>query len=246
FTEWMPRLRGQRVAVIDGSDRVEPYPFAGRWWRMPRWWLVPRAHRGATFFKREITPMTYWFATYLLVPGRLARRLGVLRGMRPLAFSIPEEKILDEPPPKDKLLASHVVDEEVAARMGGSTGYAFSSEEEYFADLRRSRYGITTKRAGWDALRHYEMAANGCVPCFRALERKPPLCAPHGLDETNCVPYADARDLEQRLARIDDQRYAELQAGALAWARANSTTERARQFLETVGLPLRARAAAAV
>jgi hypothetical protein len=236
FTEWMPRLRGHRVAVLDGSDRVEPYPYAGRWWRMPRWWLVPRGHRRATFFKREITPATYWFASYLVLPGALARRLGVLRDMRPLAFSIPEEKILAAPPGKDRLLTSHVVDAEVAAHVGASTTYAFDTEEAYYADLQRSRFGVTTKRAGWDALRHYELAANGCVPCVRDLDRKPPSCAPYGLDETNCVPYLDAAELMARIETMGDDHYRQLQSGALAWARANSTRRRAAEFLDAVGL----------
>ena len=143
--------------------------------------------------------------------------------------------MVDARPPKDRLLASHVVDAEVAERVGAQTAYAFDSEDAYRADLQRARFGVTTRRAGWDCLRHYELAANGCVPCFRDLDRKPPLCAPFGLDESNCVPYRDADDLLAKLERIDDSRYAELQAGALAWARANTTRERARQFLATLG-----------
>jgi hypothetical protein len=236
FTEWAPRLRGQRVAVLDGSDRVEPYPYAGRWWRVPQWWFLPRAHRRAAYFKREIAPSTYWFGSYLLLPPPLARRLGVLRGMRPIAFCVPEEKIGDVGAPREQLLAAHVVDEEVARRVGGSSAYPFDSEDDYRADLRRARFGVTTKRAGWDCLRHYELAANGCVPCFRDLDRKPATSAPFGLDESNCVPYRDADDLLSKLERIDDAAYRRLQEGALRWARANSTRQRAAELLAAVGL----------
>jgi hypothetical protein len=232
WSEWGPQLadRGIRLAVLDGSDRVEPYPFAGEWWRRRAWWFLPRAHTRALHFKREVTPWTRWFASYLTLPPPLNGRR--MRDIRPLAFSIPDEQIVAGPPVKDQDFPRHVVDAELAARLGGQTGHAFSTEHEYVADLRRSRFGITTKREGWDAMRHYEIAANGCVPCFRDLEQKPPASAPHGLDETNCVAYRDAYDLMAKLERIDEERYRDLQAGALAWARANTTRRRATEFLQ--------------
>jgi hypothetical protein len=236
YTEWIPQLGGRRVAVIDGSDRVEPYPYAGVWWRVRHWWFLPRAHNRTEFFKREITPLTYWFRSFLLLPGPVGRRLGLLRRMRPIAFSIPEEKIVAEPPVKEKLLAAHVVDEEVAELVGATSSYVFDAEEDYYADLRASRFGVTTKRAGWDCLRHYELAANGCVPCFRDLDRKPAPCAPHGLDDSNCVTYRGAAELMAKLDAIDDTEYERLQRGALGWARANTTRERARQFLGALDL----------
>jgi hypothetical protein len=234
WTEWAPQLKKANVpmAVLDGSDRVEPYPYAGLWWRVPAWWSLPRAHRRARYFKREITPWTRWFASYLLLPPPLGRRLG----LRPIAFSIPAEKIVAEPPPKEKDFPRHVVDEELAARIAGQSGHAFTSEADYREDLQRSRFGITTKREGWDALRHYEIAANGAVPCFRGLAEKPATCAPFGLDETNCIAYRDAEELLARVASIDEAQYAALQQGALAWARANTTVARARELLDACGV----------
>lgn len=239
WVQWMPKLRGQRVAVIDGSDRIEPYPYAGEWWRVRHWWLLPRAHNRSLFFKREVSPWTWWFRSYLALPPFVARRLPLLRGMRPIAFSIPEEKVVAELPPKEKLLGAHVVDPEVAERVGAQTRYLFTTEEEYYDDLRRSRFGVTTKRAGWDCLRHYEIAANGAVPCFRDLQRKPPESAPHGLRPgANCVAYRDAADLMAQLEAIDDPHYAALQRGALDWARANTTRRRAEEFLAAAGVPV--------
>jgi hypothetical protein len=115
-------------------------------------------------------------------------------------------------------------------------GYLFTRVEDYYADLRSSRFGITTKRAGWDCLRHYELAANGCVPCFRDLGAKPPRCAPHGLGAGNCITYGDAHDLVAQTRRIDDEAYQALAEGALAWARANTTRRRAVEFLRANGL----------
>jgi hypothetical protein len=234
WTEWGPQLHraGVGLAVLDGADRIEPYPYSGLWWRVPGWWFLPRAHNRATYFKREVTPWTRWFASYLLLPPPLGRRLG----LRPISFSIPDEKVLSSPPLKHKDFPIHVVDEEVAERIGAQSTYAFTSEAAYYADLQASRFGITTRRAGWDALRHYEIAARGAVPCFRDLDRKPARCAPFGLTPENSISYHNADDLLERVARLSDAEYMLLQAGALGWARQNTTTERARELLAACGL----------
>ena len=226
FVELFPALRKTRAVALDGNDSELVYPYAPKWWRRPQWWTLPRADRRLTYFKRELT-------------GR-SRALRLLLGfpqLHPISFSIPEEKIVAEPPQKRNDFASHVVDPEVADRLGrGTTSYSFDREEDYYRDLAEARYGITTKRAGWDCMRHYEIAANGTVPCFRDLDRRPPECAPHGLTDQNCVPYRDYDDLVRKLDAIDDERYAALQAGALAWAHAHTTRRRAQEFLGVLGL----------
>ncbi len=239
FTEWGPRLHGRvPVVVLDGSDRVEPYPYGGFWWRRRSWWALPRAHIRAVYFKREITPWTGWFRSYLLVPPPLAAY--TVRWLRPTAFSVPAEKIVDAPRAKDRQFATHIVDGELAPLVGGSTSHFFADEEDYRADLQRARFGVTTKREGWDCLRHYEIAANGAVACFRDLHRKPTACAPHGLvDGVNCIAYRDAGELLGRIARLREGEYERLQTGALAWARANTTVRRAEELLAVMGMTAR-------
>jgi hypothetical protein len=188
FVELLPALRGSKVAFLDGADYPAPYPYGSSFWRVPQWWTLPRAHTRGVYFKRELTEETVQRRYFMLAPRRLAARLPFADALRPIAFSIPEEKIVAEPPAKTKPFNAHVVDEEVAGRIGAGSSYAFEDEADYYADLQSSRYGITAKRTGWDALRHYELAANGCVPCFRQLERKPATCAPHGLEPgRNCL-----------------------------------------------------------
>jgi hypothetical protein len=236
FVELLPSLDGAEVAFLDGADYPAPYPYGSSFWRVPQWWTLPRAHTRGVYFKRELTPETAQRRYFMLLPTRWAERTPFARSLRRIAFSIPEEKIVAEPPPKTKRFNSHVVDEEVATRVGATSSYPFASEDEYYADLQASRFGITTKRTGWDALRHYEIAANGCVPCFRELELKPPSCAPHGLEAgRNCLSYRDAGDLIRQVEEVGDERYAQLQAGALDWARANSTRRRAEEFLRELG-----------
>jgi hypothetical protein len=236
FVELLPSLGGPRVAFLDGADYPAPYPYGSAFWRVPQWWTLPRAHKRGTYFKRELTDATIQRRYLFPLPSMLAQRLPFAKSLRPIAFSIPEEKIVDAPPAKQKLMGSHVVDPEVAERIGADSSHVFERESAYYHDLQASRFGITTKRAGWDCLRHYEIAANGCVPCFRELDRKPPRCAPHGLEPgVNCLNYGDADDLMRQIESVEDDEYDALQAGAITWARANSTRRRASEFLEAMG-----------
>jgi hypothetical protein len=232
FLQLRPWLRRDRTIILDGEDHGAIYPYRGSYWRAAGHRRLAPAHTRYPYYKREWTPETVRYRWYTLVPEWAAARLPAPRGLRRVAFSVPAEKIVAAPPPKHKEFPRHVVDPEVAAATGATTGYAFAEEAAYYADLRATRWGITTKRAGWDCIRHYEIAANGAVPCFRDLDRKPDTCAPHGLDASNAVGYRDWADLRSRLARVDDARYAELQAGALAWARRNTTVARAAGVLD--------------
>ena len=221
-----------RHAVVDGADVEWMYPYGPTWWRSPSRWTLPRAHRRATYFKRERTWVTGWMRFYGLVPPPLSDRIPVL----PISISYPEAKIVPEVGPKSRLFQTHIVDPELAERNGGKVSYAFESEEEYRADLASARFGVTVKREGWDALRHYEIASAGTVPVFRQLTRKPPGCAPHGLRPgVNCLSYTDADHLMAQIERLPDSLYDELAAGALAWARDNTTRRSAERFLATLG-----------
>lgn len=237
FTQFLPYLLGSRTpyVVLDGADSESLYPYAPHFWRIPHWWLLPRPHRRGLYFKRELTPRTHAMRAFGLVPPALAASaIPLSPNVRPTSFAVPEEKLAPDAPAKDREFATHVVDPEVAAELGRETAYSFDSEEAYYDDLRRSRFAITTKRAGWESLRTYEIAANGCVPCFRDLDRKPASCAPHGLDRTNCLVYRDARDLRAQIGRLSEARYEGLRAGASAWARENTTRRRAHEVLTAV------------
>ena len=231
------RANGTTVVAIDGGDSAVMYPYGPTWWRRMRPWPLPRAHGRVHYLKRELQPLTARIRYYGLLPGSLG--LGLLsRHVKPISFSIPQEHLASGDERKEKLLATHVVDPEVAAIVGATTSYVFDSEADYYADLRSARFGVTTKKSGWDCMRHYELAASGCVPCFRDLEEKPAMAGPHGLDATNCVPYTDPGELMSRIEGMDADEYERLRAGALEWARKNTTASRARELLAAVGRPL--------
>jgi len=83
----------------------------------------------------------------------------------PISFAIPESQLLTDKPAKDKII-SHIVPGNVGT-------YVFNNEEEYYADYARSYYGRTSKKAGWDCMRHYEILANRCIPLFSDLKDCP-------------------------------------------------------------------------
>ena len=235
YMQLMPYLVNQNTIVLDGADTPQPYPYAGKWWRYPPYWFLPKAHEKFLYFKREWTPETIRNLWYQIPPRWLCKYLPAPQNFRPVSFSIPEEKIVKSLPTKTKLFPKHIIDPEVANQVSGSvTSYAFESESEYYSDLQSSKFGITTKRSGWDCLRHYEIAANACVPCFRDLDKKPKTCAPHGLDETNCIVYGDYADLKNKIHNLSDRDYQTLQVNAWNWAKNNTTVERAKQILQTL------------
>lgn len=237
FAQLMPYLVDQNTIILDGADTPQPYPYAGKWWRYPPYWFLPKAHKNFLYFKREWTPETIRNLWYQIPPHWLCKYIPAPKNFRPISFSIPEEKIVKSLPAKTKLFPKHIVDPEVASQISGSvTSYAFESEAEYYADLQSAKFGITTKRSGWDCLRHYEIAANGCVPCFRDLDKKPKTCAPHGLDKTNCIIYNNYDDLMIKINSIDEDQYRQLQTNSLQWVRENTTIERAKQILSTIKL----------
>jgi hypothetical protein len=51
--------------------------------------------------------------------------------------------------------------------------YVFKTESEYYQDYQFSKYAITTKKAGWDCLRHYEIMGNSCIPLFQDIQHAP-------------------------------------------------------------------------
>ena len=57
--------------------------------------------------------------------------------MHPISFGIPEEKIVDDVPAKTKDFPEHIVDAEVASRIGHSTSYAFADEAAYYEEIYR-------------------------------------------------------------------------------------------------------------
>jgi len=83
----------------------------------------------------------------------------------PITFSIPEEKIVKSFPKKTKLFSNLIP--------GNLKTYIYHTEKDYYAEYQSSYFAMTTKKAGWDCMRHYEIIANGCLPYFPEIENCP-------------------------------------------------------------------------
>ena len=109
----------------------------------------------------------------------------------------------------------------------------FDTEHEYYRDIQQSKYCITTKRSGWDCLRHYEIAANRSVICFKNLHLKPVKCAPHGLiPGPNCLSYSNYDDLMDQISLIDESAYQHLQSNCFDWVLSHTTVACARRLID--------------
>lgn len=233
FVHFRPWLKAHNTIVMDGFDTTQPYPARGRWWRRPYYWFLPSAHRHFLYFKREWTEETHFYLWMRMLPKWLRYKLPQPENLRRIAFSIPGKKIVKFLPEKKKDFPKHIVDPEIAEKVPGAyTSYAFDAEDDYYKDIQESRFGITTKRAGWDCLRHYEIAANATIICFRDLDKKPDTCAPHGLtDGINCISYRNFDELKSKIKAITPVQYYKLQMNSLQWAKDNSDKKRAEQIL---------------
>lgn len=234
FIQFYPYLDPKRTIILDGADSESLYPYNGFYWRRPYYWFLPRAHKKFTYYKRELTPNTLHYLYYKLVPRFLCKFLPFPKNINPISFSIPDSKIVKKLPEKTKLFPRHIVDEEVAEQIDDSfTQYAFESEEEYYKDLQASKFGITTKRSGWDCLRHYEITANGAVICFKNLENKPTTCAPHDLiPNYNCISYKNCSHLLAQIENMSEERYIEIQKNSLLWIKKYSCNNVAKRLIQ--------------
>ena len=88
----------------------------------------------------------------------------------PLSYCIPDECIITD---KQILDTEH---REFQSQLvpGERSTYIYGDDEEYYNEnYQKSTFAYTMKKGGWDCLRHYEIMANGCIPCF--MDGTPPL-----------------------------------------------------------------------
>jgi len=82
--------------------------------------------------------------------------------LKPISFAIPLEKITTN-------TSIEKINEIAEYKPTSNYSYKYDSEEEYYKNYQIAKFGITSKKAGWDCLRHYEILANYCFPLFKDL-----------------------------------------------------------------------------
>ncbi len=231
FYQLLPYLRKEATVICDGEDTQAIFPYKSMFFKhIFNWWSMPKPHKRFLYYKREWTPKTIkkrWFS----IPPSAFYGILTPNYLRPISFSIPKEKIVKSLPPKKNIFPSHIVDLEISEKIKGHSKYVFEGESDYYADLQSAKFGITTKRGGWDCMRHYEIAANGAVICFKNLDQKTETCGPHGLTQENCISYNNYDDLMRKINSISDEEYSALQKNSLQWIEKNTTVEKAKHLL---------------
>lgn len=146
-------------------------------------------------------------------------------GVYPIHFAIPTSKIgTIKPTLKDKVRA--------AIDPRDKSTYIYASELAYYTEYSRSLFAFTTRKAGWDALRHLEIMANGCLPIFLDLVECPDLTCTH-------LPKAELLEVLTYADR--DGSYWDTEEGKAVWKSLwrrvhlkfvfKSTTERLAQYV---------------
>lgn len=112
--------------------------------------------------------------------------------LKPISFSIPTCKLATQTFEKEKEFG--------IVLPGQPETYIFNNEQDYYDDYNKSYYGLTTKKAGWDCMRHYEILANNCIPYFPGLEDCPKNTLTH-------LPKDMLINIKARIHDIDYEEY---------------------------------------
>jgi hypothetical protein len=138
-------------------------------------------------------------------------------------------------------------------KAGATPAELAALERDYYADMERSYFGLTWKKAGWDCLRHLELMAAGCVPLFTdivgaprgAVAFLPKRVLGHvlrfpGVEALTGVPGCgggDARNVVITPPHIDPVLYSLTATALLDYTRRHLTTPRmAAHLFATMGM----------
>ena len=90
------------------------------------------------------------------------------RDIKPFPYCIPDELFYNERFDNKKYVISPLIP-------GDTSNYLFGAgdEADYYNMYRQSMFALTSKKGGWDCLRHYEILAAGCIPIFEDLDKCP-------------------------------------------------------------------------
>jgi hypothetical protein len=134
----------------------------------------------------------------------------------PITFGIPTSKLAI--PNKNK------IQEYATCIPGQPETYIFKEEQPYYEDYQKSYYGVTTKKAGWDCMRHYEILGNYCMPYFIGLED----CPKNTLANLPKELLLEARELA---FSFDNQKYFDILDGVFEHTKNNLTTKNLAKYI---------------
>ncbi|WP_211214346.1 hypothetical protein [Pontibacter roseus] len=238
--------RRKTLCVVDGYDSASIFPYFNFFLNLRiRPWAFLYSTQGAHYFKREFSNTGELYGVskdrFLILNTIVSMFLQRPKNnFHPITMSIPEDRIeYCSFRNKTQDFINYNVDAQLNSLFPdrgvaelGKWQPAFKNQAEYCDEIRKSRFGITAKRAGWDCLRHYEYAALGAILCFKDLKSKSVLCAPLGLDETNCLPYTDKDDLLTKIKRKSVGELEAIQEAQYRWVEKYTTVKVAAGLLD--------------
>lgn len=134
----------------------------------------------------------------------------------PITFGIPTSKLTT--PNKNK------TQDYATCIPGQPETYIFKDEISYYEDYQKSFYGVTMKKAGWDAMRHYEILGNYCMPYFIDLED----CPKNTLANLPKELLLEGRELTKN---FDEQKYFSILDEIFDYTKNNLTTKNIANYI---------------
>ena len=146
--------------------------------------------------------------------------------LNPITFCIPKEKICGDTV-KTKIVSSLIP--------GKVSTYTYHTEQDYYTEYKSCYFAITTKKAGWDCMRHYEILANGCIPCFIDIDKCPVntlyLLPKNLLLEANTLYERFIHKTIEDLTKEDVHEYTLLQQQLLEYTKQHLTTDKMSLYI---------------
>jgi len=157
--------------------------------------------------------------------------------LHPISFSIPKELIVNDVPEKKQSFGT-VIPSFMHQHTYEKT-YIFENEEDYLNDYKKSLFGLTFKKGGWDCLRHYEILASGCLPYFWGLQECPPQTLqwlPKSLLlDVMRLPHVEIKTLSIDQEKFNFNLYGDLLLACIQYTKKKLTTEfMAKYVLDTI------------
>ena len=88
-----------------------------------------------------------------------------LPSLHPINFAMPAEKIA--------LIYREKINIIAPMNPRNPASYIYNTEHSYYKQYAESLFGVTTRKNGWDCVRHYEIMANNCIPLFLDINQCP-------------------------------------------------------------------------
>ena len=92
---------------------------------------------------------------------------------KPISFAFPKEKIPEIDDTKREKAFAPLIPVNQSIDPSYMSTYIYEEEQEYYDMYKTCYFAYTSKKGGWDTLRHYEIIANGSIPFFVDLENCP-------------------------------------------------------------------------